>query len=51
LFNFETTAKVAQTTVSAGTAGQYNYNPLTQPLWLSQDSVYLLELHNETGDM
>lgn len=51
MFNFETTAKVAQTTVSAGTAGQYNYNPLTQPLWLSQDSVYLLELHNETGDM
>jgi len=51
IFNFTTTSKVVQTTVPAGTANQYNYNTLSKPIWLSKDTVYLLELHNASGDM
>jgi len=51
MFNFTTQAIVAQTTVSAGTAGQWNYSLLANPFWIPSGQQYLLELHNATSDM
>ncbi len=50
LFNYTTTLKVAQNQVDAGTAGSYNYTSLSKPIWLSQDSSYILTLHQATGE-
>jgi len=51
LFNYTTTAKVAQVTTPTGTPGQYVYNPISRPIWLSKDSTYVLEVYNAGGDM
>ena len=49
LFNFSTQAIVTQQTVG-GPAGQYSYNPLTNPVWLTAGTQYVLELFQATGD-
>lgn len=51
LFDFTTQAILAQIQVDAGTAGVYNYNTLTTPLWLRSGQQYLMELFNSSGDM
>lgn len=51
IFNFSTQAIVTQGQVDAGTSGIYNYNALTQPVWLQSGQQYLLELYNGAGDM
>ncbi|MCX6164206.1 MAG: DUF2341 domain-containing protein [Ignavibacteriae bacterium] len=51
LFDFTTQAILAQIQVDAGTAGVYNYNALTTPLWLKSGQQYVMELFNGTSDM
>jgi hypothetical protein len=49
LFDFNTQAIVTQGQVS-GPAAQYSYSPLTQPIWLTAGTQYVLELFQGTGD-
>lgn len=49
LFNFTTQAILSQQTVS-GPAAQYSYNPLTNPMWLTQGTQYLLVLYQGASD-
>ncbi len=51
LFDFTSQAIIQQIQVDAGTPGVYNYNALTQPLWLNGGQQYIIELYNGTGDM
>ncbi len=51
LFDFNSQAIINQIQVDAGTAGFYNYNLLTQPLWLNSGQQYIIELFNGSGDM
>lgn len=49
LFNFTTQAIVAQNQVS-GPAAQYSYGALTNPIWLTQGTQYVLELYQGATD-
>jgi hypothetical protein len=49
LFNFVTQAIVTQQQVS-GPAGQYSYQNLTNPIWITQGTQYLLELYQGSAD-
>ncbi len=51
LFDFTSQGIINQIQVAAGTSGQYNYNILTQPLWLNSGQQYVIELFNGSGDM
>ena len=51
LFDFTSQAILAQIQVDAGVAGVYNYNLLTNPLWLRSGQQYVMELFNGSGDM
>ena len=51
LFDYTTQAILAQIQVDPGSVGTYNYNLLTNPLWLHSGQQYVLELFNSTGDM
>jgi hypothetical protein len=51
LFDYSTQAVLAQIQIDAGTAGVYNYNTLTNPIWLRSGQQYLMELFNGTSDM
>jgi hypothetical protein len=49
LFNFATQAIVSQQQVS-GAAGQYNYQNIANPIWLTQGTQYVLELYQGSAD-
>jgi hypothetical protein len=49
LFNFSTQAILSQQQVS-GPAGQYSYQNITSPLWLTQGTQYLLEIYQGSSD-
>lgn len=49
LFEYVSQAIVTQTQVS-GPAGQYSYGPLTNPVWLTQGTQYVLELYQGGSD-
>jgi Ig-like domain CHU_C associated/Domain of unknown function (DUF2341)/Secretion system C-terminal sorting domain len=49
LFDFSTQAIISQTQV-AGPAAQYNYSSLTNPLWLTSGTQYVLELYQGATD-
>jgi hypothetical protein len=49
LFHVGTQAKLAQAQVS-GAAGAYAYASLTQPIWLTAQTQYIVELHQAAGD-
>lgn len=49
LFNFATQAIVAQTQVS-GPAAQYSYASISNPIWLTQGTQYVLELYQGASD-
>lgn len=49
LFDFATQAIVNQFTVT-GAAAQYNYNPLTNPIWLVNGTQYILSLYQGPTD-
>ena len=49
LFDYNTQAIVRQTQVS-GPIGIYSYAPLTNPVWLTQNTQYILELFQGTSD-
>lgn len=49
LFDFNTQAILSQQTVS-GPAAQYSYNPLPNPMWLTQGTQYILVLHQGPSD-
>jgi hypothetical protein len=51
LFDYNSQAIIQQIQVDAGTPAQYNYNALPQPILLNSGQQYVIELHNETGDM
>jgi hypothetical protein len=49
LFNFSTQAIITQQQV-AGPAGQYSYQNISSPLWLTTGTQYLLELYQDVSD-
>jgi hypothetical protein len=49
LFNFTTQAVITQQQVS-GAAAQYNYGSLSNPIWLTSGTQYVLELFQGAGD-
>jgi hypothetical protein len=49
LFDFTTQAKLRQIQVS-GPAAQYSYGQLTNPIWLTQGTQYLLEMYQGATD-
>jgi len=49
LFNSATQAIVAQTQVS-GPAAQYSYAALAQPVWLTKDTEYILQIYQGSSD-
>lgn len=49
LFNYATQAIIAQTQVG-GPAAQYSYQNISNPLWLTQGTQYVLELFQGSGD-
>jgi hypothetical protein len=49
LFDFSTQAILRQIQVS-GLAGQYDYADLPQPIWLTPENQYLLEMYQNTSD-
>jgi hypothetical protein len=49
LFDFATQAVLQQTQVS-GPAAQYSYGPLSNPIWLTQGTQYVLELYQGASD-
>ncbi|RPI12481.1 MAG: DUF2341 domain-containing protein [Ignavibacteriae bacterium] len=51
MFDFNTQTIIKQIQVDAGTAGQYNYNALTEPFWLNSGQSYVFELFNGVNDM
>ncbi len=51
LFDFNTQAILGQIQVDAGTATVYNYNAVTNPLWLMSGQQYIIALFNGSGDM
>ncbi len=49
LFDFTTQAKLRQIQVG-GAAAQYNYSGLSNPVWLTQGTQYLLEMYQGPSD-
>lgn len=49
LFDNTTQGIIQQIQVS-GPAGQYSYGNLSEPIWLTENTQYLLELYQESGD-
>jgi hypothetical protein len=49
LFDFATQAILMQTQV-AGPAAQYSYSPISAPIWLTQGTEYILEMHQGSSD-
>lgn len=49
LFDNATQAILAQTQVS-GPAAQYSYTALVQPVWLTKDTEYILQIHQGSAD-
>ncbi len=50
LFDYNTQTILSQMQVSAGSPGNYNYNQLPEPIWLTPGGQYILELYQGAGD-
>ena len=50
LFDYNSTSIISQTTVAGSTTSSYTYGPISNPIWLTAGTQYVLQLFQGTGD-